>query len=198
MKKAEDLRKYPLVVGSAGITSPSAVFPKLFNSVLGTKMQVIPGYPSSANSLMAMEQGETAGFCAWGWVPMKAFRADWLAEKKVTVLFQIGLAKHADHPDVPLVTDMAQNDEQRAVLKLVMAPQKFARPFAAPPNLPKDRAEILQQAFNATVKDKDFLVDAEKQQLEIDLVTGVETVRILNDLYNTPPNIVARAKAAME
>jgi tripartite-type tricarboxylate transporter receptor subunit TctC len=159
---------------------------------------VIAGYPSSANSLMAMEQGETGGFCAWGWVPMKAFRSDWLEEKKFTVLFQIGLRKHPEHPDVPLVTEMANSEEERAVLRLVMAPQKFARPFAAPPDLPKDRAAALRQAFNATVKDSQFLADAEKQQLEIDLVTAEETEQLLAELYNAPPAIIARAKAAME
>lgn len=97
-----------MVVGAAGPTSSSATFPKIFNAVLGTKIQVIAGYPSSANSLMAMEQGETAGFCAWGWVPMKAFRGDWLTDKKITVLVQIALAKHKDYPDVPLVIEMAE------------------------------------------------------------------------------------------
>jgi len=198
VKKPDDLRRHTLVVGAAGPTSPSATFPKIFNAVLGTKIQVISGYPSSANSLLAMEQGETAGFCAWGWVPMKAFCGDWLTDKKITVLFQIALAKHKDYPDVPLVLEMAETDEQRDVLKLVIAPQKFARPFAAPPNLPPDRASALRQAFNATVRDAQFLVDADKQQLEIDLVTAEETERLLAELYNTPPAIVARAKDAME
>ena len=198
VKTGEDLRHQTLVVGAAGPTSPSATFPKIFNAVLGTKIQVISGYPSSANSLMAMEQGETGGFCAWGWVPMKAFRGDWLTDKKITVLFQIGLAKHKDFPDVPSVLEMAANDEQRAVLRLVIAPQKFARPFAAPPALPPERAAALRRAFNATVNDAQFLADADKQQLEIDLVTAEETERLLAELYATPPNIVALAKAAME
>jgi hypothetical protein len=129
---------------------------------------------------------------------MLAQHSDWLRDKKINVLFQIGLDKHPEHPDVPLVLDMAKTPEDRAVLEFVIAPQTFARPFAAPPGLPVDRATTLQQAFNATVKDPEFVADAEKQKLELQLVTGEETLKILKRIYATPPAIVARAKAAME
>lgn len=193
----EDARKHELIIGSTGAASVATVFPKLFNEVLGTKFKIILGYTNSVTALKAMEQGETQGFCAWGWVPMLSQHADWYRDKKINVLFQIGLAKHPEHPDVPLVLDLARTPEDRSVLEFVIAPQTFARPFAAPPDLPKERAATLQKAFDATVKDRPFVADAEKQGLEIELVTGAETLNILKRLYKTPPEIVARAKAAM-
>src|SRR5215204_2482278 len=99
VKTAIDLYDKELVVGAAGAASPSAVFPNVFNAVLGTKFKVINGYPSSANSLLAMEAGEVTGFCAWGWVAMRATRPEWIRDKKFNVLFQIGLRKHPDHPE---------------------------------------------------------------------------------------------------
>ncbi len=198
VKTAEDLRKHQLIVGSTGAASVASVFPKLFNAVLGTKFKVILGYTNSVTALKAMEQGETQGFCAWGWVPMLSKHADWYKEKKINVLFQIGLAKHPDHPDVPLVLDMAKNEKDRATLELVIAPQTFARPFAAPPALAPARASSLTRAFDDTVKDPAFVKDSEKQKLEIQLVTGVETLAILRKLYASPPDIVARAKVALK
>jgi tripartite-type tricarboxylate transporter receptor subunit TctC len=198
VKTAADLYNNELVVGAAGASSPSAVFPYVFNAMLGTKFKVINGYPASVNSLVAMEKGELTGFCAWGWVAMRATRPDWIRDKKFNVLFQIALHKHPDHPDTPLVLDLAKTDEQRQVLELVVAPQSFARPFAAPPDIPPERAAALRKAFDETVRDPAFIAEATKLQLEPELVPAAEVETILRRLYATPSAVVARAKAALQ
>ena len=197
VQRATDLFHHELVVGASGATSPSAIFPTVFNAVLKTRFKVVNGYPSSANTLNAMEKGEVAGFCAWGWSAMRATRPDWIRDRKFNVLLQIALRADRDHPDVPLALDLARTPEDRQVLELVVAPQSFARPFAAPPGLPPERAAALRQAFDATVKDPAFIAEAEKLKLEPDLVTAAEMQAILGRLYATPPAIVARAKAAL-
>jgi len=198
VKTAIDLYDKELVVGAAGAASPSAVFPNVFNAVLGTKFKVINGYPSSANSLLAMEAGEVTGFCAWGWVAMRATRPEWIRDKKFNVLFQIGLRRHPDHPEPPLVLDLAKTLEDRQVLEMVVAPQTFARPFAAPPGIPAERTAALRNAFDATVKDPAFIVEATKLQLEPDLVTAGQVEEILRGIYATPATVVARARAALQ
>ena len=198
VKVATDLFDKELVVGAAGAASPSAVFPTVFNAVLGTRFKVVNGYPSSANSLLAMEKGEATGFCAWGWVAMRATRPEWIRDNKFNVLFQIALRKHPDHPEAPLVLDLAKTSDERKVLELVVAPQSFARPFAAPPELPPERTAALRAAFDATVRDPAFVAEAEKLKLEPELVTAAETQELLRNLYATPPAIVARAKAALK
>jgi tripartite-type tricarboxylate transporter receptor subunit TctC len=197
VKTASDLFENQLLVGAAGAASPSAVFPYVFNAVLGTKFKVITGYPGSANILTAMEAGELTGFCAWGWVPMSATRPDWIRDKKFNVLFQIGLTKHPDHPEVPLVLDLAKTPEDRQVLEFVVAPQVFARPFAAPPGIPGERAAALRQAFEATLRDPAFIAEAEKLKLEPELVTAGEIEELLRRIYAAPPPVVARARAAL-
>jgi hypothetical protein len=170
----------------------------VFNAVLGTKFKVITGYPGSANILTAMEAGELTGFCAWGWVPMSATKPDWVRDKKFNVLFQIGLRKHPDHPDVPLVLDFAKTPEDRQLLELIVAPQVFARPFVAPPDIPAERAAALRTAFELTVKDPAFIAESEKLKLEPELVTAGEIEEILRRIYATPPEIIARARAALQ
>jgi len=197
VKKAEDLFTRELTVGASGAASPSAVFPYLFNSLLGTKLKVVNGYTTSATILTALEAGELNGFCAWGWVPMKAMRSDWIRDKKFNVLFQIGLAKHRDHPETPLVLDLAKTQEDRILLEMLVAPQVFARPFAAPPGIPPDRAQALREAFNKTVRDPAFIEEAERLMLEPDLVDAAMLEDILRKIYATPKPMLERAKAAL-
>jgi len=197
VQKAEDLFTRELTVGASGAASPSAVFPYLFNSIVGTKIKVINGYTTSATILTALEAGELNGFCAWGWVPMKAMRADWIRDRKFNVLFQIGLAKHKDHPETPLILDFAKTPEDRALLEILVAPQVFARPFAAPPGIPADRAMALRAAFNKTVRDPAFIEEAERMVLEPDLVDAAMLEGVLKQIYNAPKPLLERAREAM-
>jgi len=198
VKNAEDAQRHELAVGAAGATSPSATLPRIFNLALGMKFKLISGYPSSANILTALEAGELGGFCSWGWVPMKAMRADWIRDRKFNVLFQIGLKKHKDHPDIPLVLDLAKTPQQRQLLELVVAPQTFGRPFAAPPGLTPQRAESLRKAFEAALADKAYLEEAERLKLEPELVTHGEVTALIARLYAFPPAIIAQAREAMK
>ena len=125
-------------------------------------------------SVIAMERGEAQGNCAWGWVPMMATKGDWLRDGKLNVIVQTGMRSYPGHEDVPLALDLAKTDEDRAMMELVFAPLTFARPFAAPPDVPRERVAALRKAFADTTADAQFLADSEKAQLEIDLVTGEE------------------------
>ena len=198
VQNLSDLFSKELTVGASGAASPSAVFPNIFNAVLGTRFKVINGYPSSANILTAVEQGELNGFCSWGWVPMKAMRGEWLREHKFNVLFQIGLRKHPDHPDIPLVLDLARTPQDRQLLEVLVSPQVFARPFAAPPGLPPAHVRALRQAFDETVRDAAFIAEAERLALEPDLVTGAQIDEILARIYAAPEPLLARARAAFQ
>jgi tripartite-type tricarboxylate transporter receptor subunit TctC len=124
---------------------------------------------------------------------VKATHGSWIAEKKLNILVQLSLQKHPDLPDVPLVTDLATNDEQRQILKLIFARQVMGRPFLAPPGIPPDRAAALRTAFMDTMKDPDFLADAEKAQLEVNPVAGEELQKLVAEIYKTPPEVAKQA-----
>jgi tripartite-type tricarboxylate transporter receptor subunit TctC len=191
--KFEELYTKQMTVGGTGGGSDTDVFPQILNAVLGTKMKIITGYPGGNDVNLAMERGEVAGRCGWSWSSVVATHKDWLDQKKIAILVQLGLSKHPELPDVPLVTDLAKTDEQRQILKLIFARQVMGRPFLAPPGIPKERVEALRQAFMDTMKDKDFLAEADKAQLEITPVNGPDVEQLVREVYQTPPAIAAKA-----
>jgi tripartite-type tricarboxylate transporter receptor subunit TctC len=195
--KFDDLYTKTLAVGGTGGGADTDVFPQILNAVLGTKMKLISGYPGGNDVGLAMERGEVQGRCGWSWSSVQATHKDWITQKKIVVLVQLALSKHPDLPDVPLVTDLAKTDEQRQILKLIFARQVMGRPYLAPPGVPKERVEVLRQAFLDTMKDKEFLAEADTAQLEINPVTGPAIEKLLREVYQTPPDIAAKAAAVL-
>lgn len=192
----EDLFSKQLTVGGTGTSADTDQFPRVLNGILGTHFKVIEGYPGGNDVVLAMERGEVQGRCGWSWSSVKSTHKSWIDEKRMIVLLQLSLSKHPELPDVPLVTDFAKTDEQRQILKMVFARQVMGRPFLAPPNVPADRVAALRTAFMATMKDKDFLAEAAKTDLEVNPVSGEDVERLVNEVYATPATIVAKAKEA--
>jgi tripartite-type tricarboxylate transporter receptor subunit TctC len=182
----DDLLTKELVVGASGPSADTYQFPSVVNAVLGTKMKIVTGYPGGNDIDLAMERGEVQGRCGWSFTSLKATHGPWLDQHKVNILFQMGLTKHRDLADVPLVIDLAKTEEQRAILKLMFARQVMAWPIVAPPDLPADRVAVLRNAFMATEQDKDFLADADKAQLEINPVSGEDIQKLVQEVYQTP------------
>ena len=191
--KFEQLLTQELTVGGTGAAADTDQFPKIANGVLGTKMKIITGYPGGNDVGLAMERGEVKGRCGWSWSSVKSTHMAWLKDKKINILVQLALNKHPELPDVPLIVDLAKTDEQRQVLKLIFARQVMGRPFLAPPNVPADRVAALRKAFMDTLADKDFLADADKSQLEVNPVPGVEIEKLVKELYASPPEIAKKA-----
>ena len=189
----DDLLTHELVVGATGPSADTYQFPKIANAVLGTKFKIVTGYPGGNDVDLAMERGEVAGRCGWSWTSVKGLHQPWLDRKAINILYQMGLSKHRDLPDIPLVIDLARTDEERAILKLIFARQVMAWPFLAPPGTPADRVEALRKAFLQTMQDKDFLAEAEKAGLEITPVAGEDIQKLVAQIYATPAPIVRKA-----
>ncbi len=193
---ADALSKDFTVAGNGSGSDPD-VFAKTLHNMFGVKARLITGFPGSAEISLAMERGEVDGRCGWSWSSVKAEKSDWLKSGKLNLIVQLALQKASDLPDTPLVLDLAANDEQRQILKLIFARQTMGRPFAAPPGVPADRAEALRAAFDATMKDPEFLAEAEKRGLEVNPVSGAEAQKLIDELYATPPAVLARTKALL-
>jgi tripartite-type tricarboxylate transporter receptor subunit TctC len=194
--KFEDLFTKELTVGGTGTSADTDQFPRVLNGVLGTHFKVVEGYPGGNDVMLAMERGEVQGRCGWSWSSVKSTHKSWIEDKRMIVLVQLSLTKHPEMPDVPLVMDFAKTDEQRQILKMIFARNVMGRPYLAPPNVPADRVAALRDAFAATMADKDFLAEADKTQLEINPVSGAEVEKLVKEVYATPPEIIAKAKAA--
>ena len=189
----DDARTHVLVVGATGPSADTYQFPKIINAVLGTSFKIVTGYPGGNDVDLAMERGEVQGRCGWSWTSVKGLHQAWLDQNKLNILFQMGLSKHRDLPQVPLIVDLARTDEDKAILRLIFARQVMAWPFLAPPGVPTDRVEVLRKAFLATLQDKAFLAEADKAGLEITPVAGADIQRLVRDIYATPAPVARKA-----
>ena len=182
-----------VTMGSTGATGNNTIFPKLLNQLTGTKFKPIPGYTSNGVYL-ALEQGEVEGICGTGYAAVNATKPQWLSEKKLNILTQFGIGKSADMPDVPLARDFVKNPADRKIFDLLAYPQEMGRPFVAPPNVPQDRLQALRRAFDATMKDPEFLAESKKAFQDVEPLTGEEVTRLLKDAYATPQDVIVRYK----
>jgi tripartite-type tricarboxylate transporter receptor subunit TctC len=193
-----DARKRELIVGATGPSTDTYQFPKIANAVLGTKFKIVTGYTGGNDVDLAMERGEVAGRCGWSWTSVKGLHQAWLDRREINILYQMGLSKHRDLPDVPLIIDLARTDEERAILRLVFARLVMAWPFLAPPGTPGERVDALRNAFMQTMQDKDFLAEAAKAGLEITPVKGEDIQALVQQVYATPPEIARKAAELLQ
>jgi tripartite-type tricarboxylate transporter receptor subunit TctC len=193
-KTIDDVRRDQMTVGGTGAGSDTDIWPPILNELLGTKFRVITGYLGTQETIIAMERGETHGRCTFSYSALKTAKPDWLRDKKVNILTQLALAKHADFPDVPLIYDLVSKPDDRQLLDLMIGGSAMARPFAAPPGLPPKIATMLRRAFDATMTDEAFLADAAKIQAEVLPSTGETVQELVKKLYATPKPVVDRVK----
>jgi tripartite-type tricarboxylate transporter receptor subunit TctC len=188
----DDILNKQTIMGGSGGAADTDQFVYVINGVLGAKIKLVLGYPGGNEVNLAMERGEVQGRCGWSWSSLKTTHPEWLKDKKVTVPVQLSLTKHAELPDVPLVTDYAKTEEQREIFRLVFARNVMGRPFIAAPGIPAERVAIMRKAFMDTMNDKDFLAEADKINLEINAVSGEDLQKLVADAYKTPPDIVKK------
>jgi tripartite-type tricarboxylate transporter receptor subunit TctC len=198
VKTWQDARTHSFTVGGTGSGSDPDVFAKVLRNLFGVQARLVTGYPGTPEISLAMERGELDGRCGWSWASIKWEKGDWVAENKLNVLVQLALQRAPDLPNVPLITDAAQNEEQRQILKLVFSRQEMGRPFVAPPGIPAPRRDALRSAFDQTMQDADFQAEAQKNGLEINPVSGAEIDALIAELYRLPPDVVAKAREAVE
>jgi tripartite-type tricarboxylate transporter receptor subunit TctC len=198
VKTIADVMRLELPTGATGVGAGAFVYPNAMNLILGTKFKMVLGYPSGIEIDLAMERGEVAARGGFSLSGIRQERPDWLSQKKVNVIVQIGSERDKDFPDVPLMHELATTTEQRQVLGLISSPVALGRPFFAPPDIPADRLAALRRAFDATMTDERYR--AEAAQLKIDLVslTGERMTEIVNATIDAPADAVARAKALLE
>ncbi len=198
VKTWDDVLTKPLTLGGEGPGADLDNFAVLLRTMFGAKVKLVTGYPGGTEVNLAVERGEVDGRCGWSWDSIKSTRPDWLRDKKLNLLVAFALARSSDvPPEVPLIMDKAKTDEQSTILRVHLAGQYLGRPFFAPPGIPDDRKAALRAAFDATMKDPDFVAEALKTRLEVDPVSGAEIDRLLAEIYATPKDVIEKARAAI-
>ena len=193
-KTIDDVKKQQMVVGGTGAGSETDTWPVVLNEVLGTRFKLVTGYLGSQETILAMERGEAHGRCIFSHSALKIAKPDWLRDKKINVLVLTALERSPEFPGVPAVVDLVAKPEDRQLLELMVGPAAMARPFAAPPGLPANKAALLQRAFDATMADPEFRGEAAKMQADLAPSTGEDVQKLVARIYATPRPVIERLK----
>ncbi len=194
VQSLEDLKTKELLVGATTAGTTMVDFPAVSNEFLGLKFKMVRGYEGTTQIFQAIEAGELQGIGGVGWSSVKLLAGKWLAQNQIKVIAQYGFEPNPALPGVPLVYDLAKTQEDRLALRLTFARQEYDRGYFLPPDVPADRVEILRRAFDAAMKDRDFLDEAQKSGIDIDPVPGERVGALIDDVLATPPNIAKRVR----
>jgi tripartite-type tricarboxylate transporter receptor subunit TctC len=198
VSKFEDLRTRGMTSATSGAGSDGNIYGRVLNAILGTRIKTVTGYQGSAQSMLAIERREVDGATSVSYAAIKTAQREWLVNKKVNLLAQHALKAHPELKHVPVILDFATSEDDRRVLEMVFARQSIGYPYAAPPNVPADRLAAIRRAFDATLKDPEFLAATAKAGLMVEGMTGQQLQALLEKLFSMPPAIAERAKLAMQ
>ena len=196
VKSFEEVMTREVVMGATGAGSYAATFPSVLNNVLGTKFKIVTGYRTTGEIHLALERGEVQGRAGNFFSSLKSNDPEWLAQKKIDILLQIGTERDPEFPDIPLMSELAKTPEQRRVLELFSGEIAMGRAYATTPGVPADRVAALRKAFMDTMKDKDFLAESAKLSLPVRPVSHDRLEEIVNSILTTPPELVEMARKA--
>ena len=197
VKTWKDFLQKPVTLGGTGPSGELDIFTNLYKNIFNANVKLVSGYPGTAEIMLAMERGELDGVCGIDWTTIKAQRARWIADRSINVIAQAAFHKDPDLPNVPLIMELTSDPEKLQILKLFVSAHEFARPYAAPPEIPADRAAALVAAFEATMKDTAFLAETAQHQMEVAPVSGKKLAQMLAELYTTPESVLAKARLAI-
>jgi tripartite-type tricarboxylate transporter receptor subunit TctC len=198
IKSINEIKQKQVLMGSTGAGSYTTLYPTLLNNVLGMKFKIVSGYKSTNEIHLAMERGEVSGRAGNFFSSLKSQNPDWLRDKKIDMLMQIGEVRDPEWPDVPLLTDLATNDEQRQIFRVFSAEIALGRTFVTTPGIPDDRLAALRTAFEETMRDPAFLDEIKRANMLSRPLSHEKARALADQILNLAPDAIAKAKAAMQ
>jgi tripartite-type tricarboxylate transporter receptor subunit TctC len=195
VQSIEDVKTREVIVGATAPEQDPAMFPRLLNDLLGTKFKVVYGYAGQPEMFLAIERGELDGVFMSGWSgPGRAYVREKMKEGKMRLLVQMSATGDPAHSDTPTVLSLIKDDNDRQIVELILSRLALGRPFLSPPGIPADRVAMLRDAFRKAATDPALLEEAAKLRLAIDPIFGEEAQALIAKIYNSPPQLVLRAR----
>jgi tripartite-type tricarboxylate transporter receptor subunit TctC len=187
-------------IGAISTNDSTRDYAFMHKRLSGAKLDIVSGYKGTVEIGLAMERGEIEGACGWGWSSIKSQKPDWIADHKINVLVQVGLAPNAELSamGVPPIWNYLTTDADKRAVELIASQQVMIRSYIAPPGTPPDQIAILRAAFDATMQDRQFHEDAQTQRLVVEPMAGGKVQELVQKLYATPADIVERARLAIK
>jgi len=192
-----DLRDTQVAFGSSAPGGSTHDYAWMAANLAGAKIKVVTGYQGTPPVTLAMERGEVDGLCGWGWSIFKSERTDWKTNNPFRILVQMALSPE------PELTTLGAPDfysfltpDKRRIAELILSQQAFARPYIAAPDTPADRLEILRAAFMKALADPELVAEFAKINITNKPTPGDQLQKLVEQVYATPADIVALARAA--
>jgi tripartite-type tricarboxylate transporter receptor subunit TctC len=190
-----DSQRVESTLAGTGPGSIAETIPRLFNAIIGTKLRLVSGYPASTEGMLAMERGEVDGASS-SWAAVSVTKQNLLKEKKIRIILQTQPERHPDLPDAPTITEYGNTPEDRQVTALYASGSGVGRSLIGPPDIPGERLKALRDAFNAMVRDPDFVADIKKLNVELDPLPGERVQGLITRTLAVPAAVRERAKVA--
>jgi tripartite-type tricarboxylate transporter receptor subunit TctC len=197
IKSIEQIKTLEVLMGATGAGSYTMLYPTLLNNVLGYKFKIVSGYKSTNEIHLAMERGEVYGRAGNFFSSLKAQNPDWLPSGKIDMLLQIGAVRDPEWPNLPLLTDLATNEEQKAIFKLFSAEIALGRVFLTTPGVPEDRLAALRKAFEETMRDPAYIEDSRKVDMQVRPLTHQQVKILADEIIAMPQDVLSKAKVAV-
>jgi len=195
----EDAKRRETIIGVPSLADASAWLTLVTNGTLGTRFKLVPGYTSGPNMNLAMERGEIDGRGTSNPKGMFAGGSERGADGRplFNLIVQWGLKQNPDYPEAPLLSALATSPEQKVVFDFVGRVASLARPIATNADVPPERVAALRRAFDATMKDPEFLSEAERQLMEITPMAGEGLAQLVTDIVNAPASVIEQVRRAV-
>jgi tripartite-type tricarboxylate transporter receptor subunit TctC len=198
VKSLQDAMAREAILGASTTSADSYVLAMLANNLLGTKFKVVHGYAGATEVDLAVENGEVEGEAGKDWTTLTSTRPQWIRDRKVNILVQMGMKPHADIKGVPMAIELARTPDDRRVMEVIFAKFGMSRPLMAPPDLPAERLDTLRSAFDAAMKDPALLAEAERLGMEANPVSGADVQALVTRMMNTPAALAERARDVLK
>ena len=192
VKTIEEARRKELTVAASNKGAITYTFPRMLNEFLGTRLKIVSGYQGNSTMVVAMERGEVDAVTN-SWDSWKSLNPAWLAEKKINMLVQT--EPKSTELSIPSVQELARNDDDRQVIALILSGDALGKPLALSPGVPAERVKALRDAFDATVKDPEFIKAANAARIEVNPIPGVTLQETVQRVLATPKHLAERARA---
>jgi tripartite-type tricarboxylate transporter receptor subunit TctC len=195
VKTIEDAKQHEIFFGSTGPETDPAMFVRLVNELLGTRLKAIHGYKGQPEEFQAIEKGELDGLFMSGWSgPGRAYVRDRMGRGELRLLVQMSPSRDPLHAETPAILELVNTPDARQIVQLVLDRMTLGRPVLGPPGIAADRLALLRRAFRLAVEDPELKADAEKQRLALDPTSGEDAERVIKALYATPAGVVERTR----
>ena len=196
VKSLDEAKKTEVIMGSTGKSSETFITPTLMNNLLGTRFKIVTGYRGMKGVNLAAERGEVHGR-AGSWDSLKSGNADWLAQKRVSLIALSGRDRNWDLPKVPTLIELATKPEQKDVLRFFANGNAVGWLFIAPPGVPAERVAALRTAFDKAVKDPEYVKSVKSRKLDLQPVPGTAVTKLINETLAVTPAQLTQIRAAM-